>query len=363
MNVAFIHSGFSNSGGIERVVSIILNEMSKRDDYHVVSIEFVKENQQCVEIDNRVQRFYLYQSPLSMTKAITTGKIIQKTKKLLKDNHMDIVIGCGALYFPIAVIAGRMSGAKSICWEHTNPKVCNDYKFQKQIRQFGLKRSDANVLITESAKKYYDSIKRKENVLIYNPVDNQLFAEHTSYDVNSQKIISVGRLCYAKNYDLLIKIAEKILSKHMDWSWDIYGDGEEFERLQKLISITSVSDRLALKGNVLNIYELYSRYSFLVMTSRYEGFPMVLLEAAAKSLPLVSFDIETGPNEIIMDDVNGYLINANDPDAMVDKIDALICNSEKRKEMSKNVYDTALKFSVERICEQWYKLLENVKMR
>ena len=363
MNIAFVHSGFSNSGGIERAVSIILNEMSKREDYHVVSIEFIKENQQCMGIDNRVQRFPLFQSPLSMTKAIATGKIIQKTRKILKENHVDVVIGCGALYFPVAVIAGRLSGAKSICWEHTNPKVCSDYKFQKQIRLFGMKHSDANVLITESAKKYYDSIKRKRNILIYNPVDNQLFAEHTSYDVESQKIISVGRLCYAKNYDLLIKIAEKILNKHVDWSWDIYGGGEEYERLQKLISNTSVADRLTLKGNALNIYELYPQYSFIVMTSRYEGFPMVLLEAAAKSLPLVSFDIETGPNEIIVDDVNGYLIDADDSDAMVEKIDALICNSEKRKEMSCNVYDTALKFSVERICKQWYKLLENMEKR
>ena len=124
-----------------------------------------------------------------------------------------------------------------------------------------------------------------------------------------------------------------------------------------------MSDRLTLKGNALNIYELYPEYSFLVMTSRYEGFPMVLLEAAAKSLPLISFDIETGPNEIIIDDVNGYLIDANNSDAMVEKIDALICDSEKRKELSKNAYDTALKFSVERICEQWYKLLENMEIR
>lgn len=363
MNVAFIHSGFSNSGGIERVVSIIINEMSKREDYRVISIEFLNDNRQCVEINDRVLRVPLYQAPLSMTKAVTTGHIIQKTKKILKENHVNIVVGCGALYFPIAVVAGKLSGARSVCWEHTNPKVCNDYKFQKQIRYFGLKHSDANVLITESAKKYYDSVKQKKNVLIYNPVDDKLFAEHNTYDTHSHKIISVGRLCYAKNYDLLIKIAARILAKHTDWSWDIYGGGEEYERLQKLISGTSVSDRLSLKGNALNIYELYPQYSFLVMTSRYEGFPMVLLEAAAKSLPLVSFDIETGPNEIIVDGVNGYLIEPGDSDAMIEKIDALISNSEKRKELSANVHDTALKFSVERICKQWYKLFENMKIQ
>lgn len=358
MNVAFIHSGFSSSGGIERVVSIILNEMAKHEDYHLLSIEYLTENQQYYEIDSRVQRFPLYHSPLSMTKAMVSERIIQKTRKILKENHVDAVIGCGALYFPIAVIAGKLSGAKSICWEHTNPKVRHDFKFQKQMREFGLKHSDANVLITQRAKQYYDSIKRKENVLIYNPVDNQLFETHASYDVQSHKIISVGRLCYAKNYDLLIQIAEKVLGQHTDWSWDIYGDGEEYERLQKLIAATSVSDRLTLKGNAANIYALYPQYSFLVMTSRFEGFPMVLLEAAAKSLPMVSFDIETGPNEIIVDGVNGCLIDAGDSDGMVERIDGLIRNPEKRREMSANAFDTAQRFSLKKICARWCQLLE-----
>ena len=361
MNVAFIHSGFSNSGGIERVVSIILNALSTDSNYNLFSIEYIKSKQQCVNIGDQIHRFHLYENSISMTKAFTKGRVVQRVTKILKENQIDIVIGCGTLYFSVAVIAGTLAKVKSICWEHTNPKVFTDHKFQKQIRRFGLKHSDANVLITESAKKYYDSVKKKQNILIYNPVDDQLFVNSSCYDAKSQKIISVGRLCYAKNYDLMIQIAEKVLSKHQNWSWDIYGGGEEYDRLQHLVSETSVSDRLTLKGNALNIYDLYAQYSFLVMTSRYEGFPMVLLEAAAKTLPLVSFDIETGPNEIISDGVNGYLIDANSPDLMVEKIEDLICDTEKRKMMSENVYKTALGFSVERICEKWKWLLKGVK--
>lgn len=361
MNVAFINAGFSSSGGIERVTSIILNALSKDSDYKLFSIEYIKAEKECVEIDDRVQRFYLYENGISMTKAILKGGIIKKTKNILKENHIDAVIACGSLYFPIAVIAGKLAGARSVCWEHTNPKTVSDYKFQKQIRRFGLKRSDANVLITESAKKQYDAIKKKKNVLIYNPVDDKLFENRPAYDEESKKIISVGRLCYAKNYDLLIKIADKILSKHTDWSWDIYGGGEEFDRLQGLIQSTSVSDRLTLKGNVLNIYDLYPEYSFLVMTSRYEGFPMVLLEAAAKLLPLVSFDIETGPNEIIADGINGCLIAPGDETAMIERIDGLISDPEKRKKMSENVYGTAQRFSVGRICTEWKTLLKDLK--
>lgn len=361
MNVAFIHAGFSKSGGIERVVSIILNALSKDSEYNLFSIEYVKSEKLSVKIDDAVKRFHLYESGISMTSALVKGGVINKTIRLLKENNIDVVIGCGALYFPVAVVAGKLANVKSICWEHTNPKINCDFKFQKQIRMFGLRYSDANVLITESAKKYYDSIKKKKNILIYNPVDDDLFVEYTPYNIESKKIISVGRLCYAKNYDLLIKIAEKVLKKHDGWSWDIYGDGEEYEKLNRIISKTSVIGRLALKGNALNIYELYSNYSFLVMTSRYEGFPMVLLEGAAKSLPLVSFDVETGPNEIIIDSVNGYLIDKYNPDIMVERIDNLINNEEKRKKMSSNAYDTAKKFSLETICAAWKSLLREMK--
>ena len=362
MNIAFLHAGFSNTGGIQRVVSIILNALSKDSNYNLFSIEYIKSENKDVKIDERVHRFSLYDYDISMTKAILCGKVIGKTRKILKDNHIDVIIACGVLYFPVAVLAGKLSGVKSICWEHTNPKVANDCKFQKQARHFGLRYSSANLLITESAKKFYDSVKRKKNIRIYNPVDNQLFENPCSYDVESKKIISVGRLCYAKNFELLIELAEKVLSKHTDWSWDIYGDGEEYEKLKNRILNTSVSDRLTLKGNASNIYDLYPKYSFLVMTSRFEGFPMVLLEGAAKSLPLVSFDIETGPNEIIDDGVNGYLIKHGDHDTMVERINSLISNPETRKKMSENVQITAKQFSVEEICEEWKLLLKELQV-
>ena len=361
MNVAFLHAGFLNTGGIQRVVSIMLNALAKEDDCNLVSIEYIKSDNPDVKIDERVRRFHLYETGMSMTKAMLCGGVINKTKKILRDNDIDVIIACGVLYFPVAVIAGKLSGARSVCWEHTNPKVSCDHKFQKQIRLFGLKRSDANVLITASAQKYYNSIKKKKNVLIYNPVDEKLFENKNTYNEESKKIISVGRLCYAKNFELLIELADKVLGEHTDWSWDIYGDGEEYEKLKNLILNTSVSDRLTLKGNATNIYDLYPEYSFLVMTSRFEGFPMVLLEGAAKSLPLVSFDIETGPDEIIEDGVNGYLIEPGDHDKMVEKINYLISNVETRKTMSENVYETAHRFSVKEICKEWKVLLKELQ--
>ena len=360
MNICFFHSGFSRTGGIERVVSVLLNEFASDKNLKMYSLEYFQLNEKRVySISANVSFNALFDKPISMTKAILLKGIVKKVRRYIKANDIDIVVACGVLYFPVAILAAKHTKAKTICWEHTNPNVVSDYRFQKICRKIGAKRSNQNVVITEKALDFYNKMSTK-NCLIYNPVDDKLFESAPEYNVQSKKIVSVGRLCYAKNYDLMINIAEKILSAHVDWSWDIYGGGEEFERLNKKVETTSVSDRLNFKGNVTDIYDRYKNYSFIVMTSRYEGFPMVLLEASAKALPMVSFDIETGPSEIIRNDWNGFLIENHNVQEMINKINCLIENGDKRVFMSKNAHEFSKKFAIEKKCLQWKNLFEEL---
>ena len=96
------------------------------------------------------------------------------------------------------------------------------------------------------------------------------------------------------------------------------------------------------------------------MTSYYEGLPMVLLEAKANSLPLVSFDIDTGPSEIIRNNIDGYLIENNNIEQMIEKIDFMIKNKDIRINFSKKSRENLEKFEKEKIMNQWGKLIENI---
>lgn len=145
------------------------------------------------------------------------------------------------------------------------------------------------------------------------------------------------------------------------WTWDIYGEGELKDSLQKMINENGLSEKIRLMGQVSDLYDRYRDYAFMVMTSRYEGFPMSLIEGAANRLPLISFDIPTGPNEIIVDGVNGYLINADSDKDMVVKIRKLIENQEIRESMSKEVYQLTQAFAMERILKQWKILFNKLK--
>ena len=172
--------------------------------------------------------------------------------------------------------------------------------------------------------------------------------------------MSVGRLCYQKNFGRLIDIAYTVLKNNPDWTWDIYGDGDEYQELNIKIKRLGLENKIFLKGNVSDIYSKYREYAFIVMTSRYEGFPMTLLEASANALPLISFDIETGPNEIIKNNFNGFLCNPNDDNEMICSISKLIESSELRKIMSKNSHSESYRFSIDRVTEEWIKLFNSM---
>ena len=113
-------------------------------------------------------------------------------------------------------------------------------------------------------------------------------------------------------------------------------------------------------GQVTDLYNRYKEYSFMVMTSRYEGFPMTLLEGCGNSLPLVSFDIPTGPDEIIDDGENGFLLDTEDCDGMVKRIIQLIENLDLRREMSEKSLIKSKAYKIKDICNAWYNAIQTV---
>ncbi len=362
MNICFLLGGFTSNGGIGRAVSVLVNGLCKDVNLNIYTISFFNGKiPNLYKVDNRVQQNFLFESHISMTKGILTGGI-SKLKRFLYNNNIEILVACGVLYFPISILACKGTKIKCICWEHSNVYTTEDHKFQKVCRYFGARFSDYVVALTKrDEKNYINKYKITKIKQIYNPVDDKLYETKYKYDNTSKKIISVGRLTFPKNYSTLIDIAAVILTKYDDWTWDIYGNGELINNLQEKINIYGLQNKLKLKGQVDNIYELYHNYSFLVMTSTREGFPMVLIEASANSLPLVSFDIDTGPNEIIHHGGNGYLIKPFSTDSMIKYIEKLILEEETRIKMAENSKKMSEIFSLTSTINEWKTLFQLIK--
>lgn len=361
MNICFLLGGFTENGGIGRVTSILANSLCNNENYTIHTLSyFNNKKENLYYLEGKICKSYLFTEPINMTKGILRGGIF-KLRRYLTENHIDVLIACGALYYPISVLGCKGLNTKCICWEHSNVQNSKDHSFQLLSRRLGAKKADLVVTLTKHDKKsYIDKYKIEHVKQIYNPIDVDVFNYTHKYKADSQKLVSVGRLSYQKNFGMLIEIAKEVLSNNPNWTWDIYGEGELKDELQSKIIEYGLENRLTLKGQVNNLYSLYSEYAMLVMTSRYEGFPMALLEGMAHGLPLISFNILTGPNEIIKNGANGYLIKPFDTEKMVSSINSLINNSQTRCLMSQSGRDMCELYKIDEITNQWKQLLNNI---
>lgn len=361
MKLCFLHGGFHIHGGIERVISIVAPALEEREIAEVRCISLVKTHPlEMYHLPDRMHTDYLFSQQINMRNALLKGGIA-KLVKYIKKHQIEAIVACGVIYFPLACIAGKIAGVNVLCWEHTHPENENKTILEIISRSFGAAVSDWNILISNGAYDYYCTHYRKSrNVIINNPAANELFTDPYRREHPDNAFVSVGRLTDQKNFPLLIDIAEKILKGRTDWRWDIYGDGEQRIALERKITELGLEEKVFLKGNVSDLYDRYPQYAAIVMTSRYEGFPMVLIEAAAKGLPMVSFDIETGPSEIIRDGVNGFLIPQNDIGSMIDRLELIMDNSALCSQMSSAAKESVEPFRLNAVCAQWQMLLQEL---
>lgn len=357
--ICFLQGDMSRSGGTERVTSIIANELSKKDnfDIHIISIEN-KTNRSFFTLERGVKHSTILDTE-NRFKLEKYVEIIKVLRKYVKENNIDILVDVDVICNIFSIPATIGTKTKLLSWEHFN--ICNNNgsKIRDISRKLSTIFSNYIITLTEKDKINY---KKKLNIesnieYIYNPIVNKSESE---CNIESKQIISVGRLTSQKGFDMLCDIAKVVLSKNKEWKWIILGEGEDRNLIEAKIKEYNLENRLILKGNVSNIDEYYKNSSIFVMTSRYEGLPMTLLEAKSYSLPIVSFDCMTGPSEIISDNINGYLIDENNLDDMSKKINILIDDIDTRKIFKKNAKYDIDKFDLDKIINKWINVLSNL---
>lgn len=178
----------------------------------------------------------------------------------------------------------------------------------------------------------------------------------------NKKAICVGRLNEQKGYEYLIDAWAIVCRKHHDWQLNIYGSGEIKAELQQRISQNHLMDCILIHEPTAEIIAKYQESSIYIMSSRYEGFGMVLLEAMACGVPCVSFDCPYGPSDIIHDGEDGFLVKHLDTTALAERICYLIENPEIRKEMGKNAKKNIKRYSRENVMAQWTELFNHLSL-
>lgn len=344
--------------GAERVAINLAYEFAKYYKVFIISL-FCKYN---IPFDLKEKCCIYIVSSIEKSISFNFLFLTHKVYKYLKTNKVDLIISITAGVVTIADFAAIMLSTKVIYAEHSNLEN-KTYGKKHQLRQYiGAKLSDYVVTLTERDRKnFIDKFKLPDDKIV--SISNWYSGEKETkeqYNSKVKRIISVGRLEKVKGYDLLLKVADEIKNKYPDWTWDIYGDGSLYTYLKREIKKKKLDKFIFLKGNVNNIDKYYKNYSFLVMTSLYEGFPMTLLEAQNAKLPIVCFDCPTGPAEIVEHGVNGFLIPSYDINIMVTQIEKLINNERLRIQYSDHADQNLIRYKKNIILDKWLNVFQKL---
>ena len=344
------------TGGVECVTASLANAFC--EDHAVYIFEINHTGPCAYTLDKRVRFTEGVQGENRLRGMIKS--CVPAFIRFVKKEKIDVILLMGNYPALVVSFARFFTKAKYVYCDHGG--LMNQWR-QKDItaiRFWDAFCAHKVVVLTDKTQKDYVEkfhLKPEKVQRIYNWVEDEIISQRQEYRPQSRKILSVGRFGKEKGYDLLVKVAEEILPKYPQWSWDIYGTGETFDEISEKIQEAGLENQVCLKGNVKNAYQLYPEYAFLVLTSYREGLPIVLLEALALGIPRVSFDIETGPNEIIEDGKNGFLIPPYDLQVMGKRIEELIQNEELRRTFAQ-YGGRREKFSKKEILKEWIKVIE-----
>lgn len=363
LNVCFVIYDISILGGAEKIAVAVANEVAKSYNVSIVSLH-----------GDSVCSAYDIDSTISINYAKVPNKRVRgqvsSVKKYLKNYFAEDNIN-------VAIFEGNYAGfLSSLVRYHTKAKLIfvdhGSFMSQYHERQVRIMRRIASFLchrtiaLTEVSRndymKYFHLSKKKCRC-IYNWIDSNELEKgrHCSYNSDSHTIVSMGRFGPEKGYDLMVKVAEKFFGERDDdWTWEVYGDGETFDEISAEVDRLDLNNKLKLMGRTDDVESVYRKAALLVLPSYREGMPLVLLEGKCYKLPLVSFDINTGPKEIITDETNGYLVPPYDIDIMAKRIAELADSKELRMSMSEQAHSDIDRFSQQTILQQWLDLIEEL---
>lgn len=210
---------------------------------------------------------------------------------------------------------------------------------------------DRFIVLTEEDSKYWGNLHNMEVI-----PNARTFETDKCADMSCKTVIAVGRLTFQKGFERLIEVWKLIHPEFPDWNLKIVGNGEEKANLKALVQKYGIENSVTFIESSGSIEDHYISASIITLTSRYEGLPMVLLEAQAVGLPAVSFRCKCGPADILSDGKDGFLVKEGNIEEFTEKLRLLMSDTTLRKKMGKSALESSARFSEQRIMNRWIAL-------
>lgn len=368
MKIVYLNANYTRSGGTEKILCQKANYLIEKG-YDVSIITLLKAtNQPFFSYDKRIHIYELNMDSENTNKqniALFINKLDEALLEIKPDISIATDMRLGKYLYRASdsskkILESHFSKFKrknKLSWLNSfsiGHLIVNLFVYkQTQI----IKKFDQYVVLTYEDREQWRNLKQAVTV-IPNVVEYQ---EPINIDYSSKQIIGVGRLSGQKAWDHLIDIWSKLAKKYPEWQVKVYGDGEKKNELNKLIKAHKIEDSFTINPATPDIIQKYKESSIFVMTSRYEGLPMVLIEAMSLGLPTVTYKYKCGPKDYITDQQTGYLIDLFNKNMFAEVLAKLMDNEEIRCKVGKAAQrDITPKLNKDRIMNEWISLFDKL---
>ncbi|WP_373747947.1 glycosyltransferase family 4 protein [Kaistella sp.] len=380
MKLLYCIPSLSESGGTERIVTEKINFLTNVPNYSITIVTTEgRHKTPFYKLDSRVNVIELdlnfndnFSDNLVKKVLYTKIKLVKYAfylRKVISSNNIDICISTGGKELEF------LSSLRTKCI-----KIC-EFHFSKNSRKLFINSNKKakfwNTIANIRTKQLVDQTKFLDRLVILTKRDEELWMKtnnnitqiynfspleqtETFSSLLNSKVIAIGRLEDQKGFDYLIDAWKIVSKKNNGWTLEIYGKGSLELDLRDKINADNLQNSVSLKGVTTDVRDKLQNSSIYALTSRYEGFPMVLLESISCGVPIVSFDCETGPSEIIESNDCGIIVEDKNVAKFASALVEMIENTEMRIEKGKSAREKSKKFSKEIIMNQWLTLFDDL---
>jgi glycosyltransferase involved in cell wall biosynthesis len=356
-HVAFVLPGLS-SGGSEHIVSLLCNHMS-RAGWAVSLFAFD---------DPAVPPYYAHDPAVrvaqlghsagkrSALKALwaVRGRIASLRREF-RAARPDLVVSFLARTNVVSVVAARSLGIPVLVSERNNPEQQRPGPIWSALRRYAYARAHGLITMTAGAMSHFPAVMRRRQWVIRNPTYAPVQVDPERACRN--RIVAVGRLVPQKGFDLLLDAFAGVAHRVPDWSLVIWGEGPERARLEAQRTALGLEARVAMPGVTKGHGEWLHDADIFVLSSRFEGWGIVVGEAMAAGVPTISFDCRWGPSEMITHGESGLLVPDGDVAGLGEAIAELCADAARRRQLAQGAVQASLRFEPAAILKLWEEVL------
>lgn len=353
-----------DSGGAERVLTVLCNAWSARGDKVTLIPTYSGGGSPFYPVSDAVEVIYL--ADVVGRKGKTLLSYMQRLRalrRLVAERKPDVIVSFMPNVNVAAILACSFMEVPLIICERNDPSSRSPFTFWEICSKLTYRFADMFTVQTESVADkvadLYPGVRRVR--IVPNPLSQEALMFASEGNATRKVLLSMGRLATQKQVDKTVRAFSELASRHMDWDLHIYGDGPLKNELSALIDALELRGRVFLKGRTTEPWQVMAGADAFVMTSRHEGFPNALLEAMAVGLPCIVFDCPSGPREMTRGGKDALLVPLNDEEHLASAMDRLMGDAQLRRSLGQQARaSVSERFSMRRVGEIWDRLFREV---